>query len=246
MKTFSCLNVAALAILTATMAWADPSDRTPSAPKAAAAVTAEPKLEGDELARFYLQQILEQADNEPVESEHRDLIGELKTLVDRMAAQHQQRLERRKAIAEQRAAELQAEAERRAAEMMATPVQPDKQSVTPPCPPQTMAEPPGVCQPTMAEPGPDAEVDATPCEPASIPKANLDTDECIDRMARSQEQQPKPIVLSRQSNATPDLNTRVDVPERPEDHLRSLIVMLDRVIVGLQTVRTWLAAAYIS
>jgi hypothetical protein len=78
-----------------------------------AAEAAEPakedrKLEGDELAKFYLQQILEQAEDEPVEAEQRDLMQELKLLVNRLEAQHREQLAKQQAEAEKQAAARQA------------------------------------------------------------------------------------------------------------------------------------------
>jgi len=65
----------------------------------------ERKLEGDELAKFYLQQIMDQADDQPAEVQARDLMQELKSLVERLDGVHRERLAKQKAEAEKRAAE---------------------------------------------------------------------------------------------------------------------------------------------
>lgn len=119
MKTFAIFTVIAWTSLFAgSAAWAT----QPPAP-----VQEERKLEGDELAEFYLRQILEQAEDEPIEFEQRDLMQELNALVDQLGEQHRLRLAQRKAEAEQRAAELKAKAEQQAAEARARAEQEDRQ-----------------------------------------------------------------------------------------------------------------------
>jgi membrane protein involved in colicin uptake len=78
----------------------------------------ERKLEGDDLAKFYLQQVLDQADKEPIVTEPRDWLQELKDLVGRLEQRRQAQLAKAKEEADKRAAEKQA-AEKKAAEKQA-------------------------------------------------------------------------------------------------------------------------------
>ena len=70
--------------------------------------TNEKKLQGDELAKFYLQQILDQAADSPITAEQRNLLEELQAMVSRRARM-QEELAKQK-LAEQREAEAQAAA----------------------------------------------------------------------------------------------------------------------------------------
>ncbi len=101
MKTFALVTVTLAALLPGLAAGA-------AEPAKEERKLEERKLDGDELAKFYLQQILEQAEDEPAQTEQRDLMQELKSLVNRLETQHREQLAKQQAEAEKQAAERQA------------------------------------------------------------------------------------------------------------------------------------------
>jgi hypothetical protein len=201
----------------------------------------ERKLAGDELAEFYLQQILDQAEDEPIEFEQRDLVQELKTLIDRLGDQHRQRLAQRKAEAEQRAAEAKAKAEQQAAEAKALAEQHDQQPSASDRAPRNADDAAVVhLKPVVIE------GEALPPAINGLPpmrKTVPDGGTFADPTVRPEAVERLPAAPPTPKEHAPTLRTSVTVPDEPENRVRGLIVMLDQVIARLLTVRMWLATA---
>jgi hypothetical protein len=215
------------------------------AAEAAEPAKQERKLEGDELAKFYLQQILDQAEDEPIVIEQRDLMQELRSLVQRLDVQHRERLAKQKAEAEKQAAEkakIQAEGNRRVAS--ADPAEPTADTVVTLKP--VLDEPteaplaPGALPP-MRNTAPARDVVKDPAvrpAGAELPAATIDDD------AGKPDDSDADSELDDNADGGLDGNAAGNADGatlRPRwEQVRGLVVALDNIIGRLQTLKVWL------
>jgi len=234
MKMFALATVTALATLFPGLA-----------AEAAEPAKQERKLEGDELAKFYLQQILDQAEDEPIVIEQRDLMQELRSLVQRLDVQHRERLAKQKAEAEKQAVEkakIQAEDNRRVAS--ADPAEPTADTVVTLKP--VLDEPteaplaPGALPP-MRNTAPAVDVVIDPAvrpAGAELPATTIDDD------AAKPDDSDADGGLEDNADGGLDGNAAGNADGatlRPRwEQVRGLVVALDNIIVRLQTLKVWL------
>lgn len=234
MKTFLLVTVTTLATL-----FAGPAAGAAEAPKE------ERKLDGDELAKFYLQQILDQVDEEPIVTEQRDLMQELKSLVNRLELQRRERLARQEAEAERQAAERRAkvEAERQQQQGVASST-PAAEKTTPgtvvTLKPVLSSEadqrPMASVLPPMRSAATAADGVLAPTVPAAgaeSPEAAIE-DDAVQPNASNADSGSGPLVNAADGDADDQ------TPRPDEERVRSLIRALDQVIARLETLKGWL------
>ena len=220
----------------------------------------ERKLEGDELAKFYLQQIMDQADDQPADVQARDLLQELKSLVERLDGVHRERLA--KAEAEKRAAEAQAKrdaelAARTAPDGLISGPAPDHVVTLKPVVSQGVEGPKVPVVPEVPAPVRPAQDETSAAQPVVEPAApDPVAEQPAAEVRESPVEKPAPAVVpeptvpppapaaSGAANAAATGDAGIwpadSLPALQQEAISGLVATLDQIIARLQTMRTWL------